>query len=748
MGQTALSESLRSIEAEIAARQPERALILAQEVQTRYPRALAIQRVIGEVHLALRKTREAIGALDRALAGDPEDARACCARAIVQQIQGDSMGALAWYRRACDIRPNDQVLLSAYRELASSLNQPLYTPSRTGLARLYLRGDLYPHAIREWEAVLAERADSLEAQVGLAETLWRARGFQAAAERCRRLLMNSPSCVKALLILAAIEHDAGSGEEAQKLLGRVVELDPDMRIARELFADRLAANDRALSLFVFDEEPPAFRLASVPLAQSAARTATARPSVPSQPAAPQPRAPASQPLAPASQPLAPATAAPAAYATGAPAARSNALPPDFHRIFSETRNMLWSDEMEAQETQGRIPRAPAFDRSRADPFAHSQVVIPPALMNQGGSLEDTEARLSINFLNWLQAQGAVTQNAPGTGTLGNTGPVPLPTPPRPRLTSQPQGGSPYPFDAGTGPLPTGPLPPPTPEALRAMFAELGPDTASQRIVDADIVPAHAGDNWAPERLDDASTTAAATSGITELETGKLTASSPSPVLPEGLSGPLMPADSGDGNAHPVGSAAALGGGESPTTLEALERGFAGSGFTAFELHPGELAAIASHLPDDAPVEAPRAVAEESLAEAAAQASAPGVFEAATEPLPEPAATPETGVSPAPKSEPELERPAPDDYAGRLSLARRRRAAGHLNDALDEYRVILKNAPDLFGDVMRDLNESLDDAPDHPEVHRLLGDAHIRQGDYLSALEAYNRAVALTQAQGS
>ena len=245
MGQTALNESLRSVEAEIAARQPERALTLSQDIQARYPRALAVQRVIGEVYLALRKTREAIGALDRALAGDPEDARACCARAIVQQIQGDSMGALAWYRRACDIRPSDKVLLSAYRELARSLNQPPYEPSRTGLARLYLRGNLFSHAIREWETILAERPDALEAQLGLAETLWAAHNTNHAAERCHRILLNAPSCVKAHLILAAFEHDAGHDDEARNHLRRAAELDPDMRIARELFADRLAANDRA-----------------------------------------------------------------------------------------------------------------------------------------------------------------------------------------------------------------------------------------------------------------------------------------------------------------------------------------------------------------------------------------------------------------------------------------------------------------------------------------------------------------------
>jgi Tfp pilus assembly protein PilF len=108
-----LSDNLRNIEAEIAAGRPEQALALCLELQTSYPRALAWQRVLGEAYLALRKPREALVALDRALAGNPEDARACCARAIVQQIHGDAASALKWYRRACDITPDDQVLRGA-----------------------------------------------------------------------------------------------------------------------------------------------------------------------------------------------------------------------------------------------------------------------------------------------------------------------------------------------------------------------------------------------------------------------------------------------------------------------------------------------------------------------------------------------------------------------------------------------------------------------------------------------------------
>src|SRR5579863_2910808 len=133
-----LGESLRRVEAEIAAGHPDLALTRCQELQTLFPRALSVQRVLGEIYLALRKPREALGALDRALGGDPEDARACCARAIVHQMHGDSLAALAWYRRACDIRPDDAVLRSTYAELAGHLGEPPYRPTPVGLARLYL----------------------------------------------------------------------------------------------------------------------------------------------------------------------------------------------------------------------------------------------------------------------------------------------------------------------------------------------------------------------------------------------------------------------------------------------------------------------------------------------------------------------------------------------------------------------------------------------------------------------------------
>jgi tetratricopeptide (TPR) repeat protein len=89
----------------------------------------------------------------------------------------------------------------------------------------------------------------------------------------------------------------------------------------------------------------------------------------------------------------------------------------------------------------------------------------------------------------------------------------------------------------------------------------------------------------------------------------------------------------------------------------------------------------------------------------------------------------------------------EDYAARLRLARARRREGRWQEALAEYRAVLKGSPELLDDVVSDLREAAA-AANQPEAHRLLGDACIRQGDYLSALESYNRALAVSQGQGS
>lgn len=674
MGQTTLGENLRRIEAEIAAGRPDQALTQCQELQTRYPRVLAVQRVLGETYLALRKPREALAALERALAGDPEDARALCARAIVYQMHGDSMAALQWYRRACDVRPEDQVLRSTYHALAAHLGQPPYRPTRVGLARLYTRGDLFAHALREWEAIVAENPDLLEARVGLAETLWRAQRFEAAEEQCRRIVANVPSCVKASLLLAVMLNDTGQYEEARRLAVRAAELDPDQRIGQALFADRLAAGDAGLRALLAGEQLGA---------ASGQRPQVSRPLVGARPV--------TSTLG-SGRPVAGNTSLPLS------ALPAGGLPAEFQNLFSETEYMIWGPDEEtrarqvvasqqktsttlsapedvvlAQHPAPPTPEAaaPLPEQPAVDPLARSASFVPPALIEQGAPLDETEARAAINWVNWLKAQGARAHPGLEPTTGGPGAPQPAPPSAHPRMTA------PIPLEARQAPIspptpslpslpaipdadtvarlarPSGPIPPPSAESLRAMFAELA--------------PAHAR-------------------GEHESETQRLAAAQ---ALRDGLIGDLP---------------------DPAVTLESLERQFSSSGFQSVEPQPGLLASLA------------------------AGAQPPLTDSAALQPV-EPQIPPT-----APQG------PAPGDYPARLAYARQRRADGKLEDAIAEYRVVLQRAPELLTEVVDELRECLSAAPEHPDLHRLLGDARIKQGDYLGALEAYNLAVALSQPQ--
>lgn len=629
MAQMTLGESLRAIEAEIAAGRATEALTQCQEAQTQYPRALSVQRVLGEIYLSLRKPREALAALERVLAGDPEDARALCARALVYQMHGDSSAALQWYRRACDVRPEDQVLRSTYSELAGRLGQPAYQPTRIGLARLYLRDDLYAHALREWESLAHETPDLLETQVGLVETLWRMERPAEAQALCERILTNAPTCLKALLVLAAIQYDAGHDEEALRLALRARDLDPELRIGHAMFSDRLAAGDMGLRALLNGEQ--------------AERAQRSRPLVNSRPlAGSSGRAPSQVAAHVAARPL-------SSLDLGV------TVPEEFQGLFSETEFMLWGPDdetrsrlatqaLEATDKYPRVklpPKQPAPQPAppvAAPPSAAAPPVaaapapaerprefVPPALIEHGIPLQDAEARDAIGWVNWLQSQGAQQQSAQ---------PQAQASPPQSAApTGAPAGSS---FIAGADPAATGS------GALRAMFAELGP-----------------------------------TPHGAESETGRLArvkelAQQSGGPRPDGVNG-----------------------------LEELEAELASSGFQRMEPGQGMLASLAA-------------------GEAAARAL--GV---------NPDAAPADG----------------GDYPTRLRQARQWREDGRLDDAFAAYRVLLKMAPDLLPDVAAEIAEALRAAPGHPEAYRLLGDAKLKQGDYMGALEAYNRTVELAQSRG-
>jgi tetratricopeptide (TPR) repeat protein len=71
-------------------------------------------------------------------------------------------------------------------------------------------------------------------------------------------------------------------------------------------------------------------------------------------------------------------------------------------------------------------------------------------------------------------------------------------------------------------------------------------------------------------------------------------------------------------------------------------------------------------------------------------------------------------------------------------------AGDYDAAMQEYRVIIKGSSELLSEVVSNVRALLKLAPKYAAGYRVLGDAYMRQGEYLQAMEAYNKALTMAK----
>ena len=81
---------------------------------------------------------------------------------------------------------------------------------------------------------------------------------------------------------------------------------------------------------------------------------------------------------------------------------------------------------------------------------------------------------------------------------------------------------------------------------------------------------------------------------------------------------------------------------------------------------------------------------------------------------------------------------------RLVKGYQHQLVGDYDEAMQEYRVIIKSAPELLDEVVSNLRALLKLAPKYSAGYRVLGDAYMRQGEYLQAMESYNKALTMAK----
>ncbi|HEU5374377.1 MAG TPA: tetratricopeptide repeat protein [Ktedonobacteraceae bacterium] len=254
MTQTTLREYLRTTEDAISSGRIEEAMANCQNILAYFPEALEVQRLLGEVYLAQGNLAEAQQTFEWILTNDPENVIVYCDRALISERSSDIDTALDCYQQAYELSRGNAHIRQEFNQLSARAGQQEFMFSRAGLARLYMRGDLLAQAIQEWDAVLALSPERLDARLGLMETYWREGLHDKAEQIATQLLEEIPTCLKALLYLAHITSISNIAR-AKSLLSRAEVLDPEMRMAQELFADLAASQPGDPFLELIKKEP-------------------------------------------------------------------------------------------------------------------------------------------------------------------------------------------------------------------------------------------------------------------------------------------------------------------------------------------------------------------------------------------------------------------------------------------------------------------------------------------------------------
>lgn len=194
-----------------------------------YPKYVEIYKRLARALAAQENYTDALDLFQRVLSVDPTDFVSHIGMSECYKEDGALDQAIWHLERAFEQVPSNSELQEALRELYEQRDRKAprkIQMSGGALARMYIRGKLYPQAISELTKAISRDPERLDLQVLMAEALWNDHQYVAAGKVAAEILKKIPYSIAANRILVQLWIHAGQPKEARPFLERVKELDP------------------------------------------------------------------------------------------------------------------------------------------------------------------------------------------------------------------------------------------------------------------------------------------------------------------------------------------------------------------------------------------------------------------------------------------------------------------------------------------------------------------------------------------
>lgn len=228
----------REIESLVDQGHTDEAIAHCRHILKTFPKHLETYRLLGKSYLESRRYGEAVDIFSRVLMSAPDDFVSHVGMSIINDEQNRLDNAIWHMERAFEAQPSNAAIQGELQRLYArrdGMEPPKIRMTRGALAHMYVQGELYPQAIAEIRAVLAQDSQRTDMQVLLAKSYFKSGQEADASDICAQLLKKSPYCFDANRIMVELlpSTAAATAESTQVYRMRVGELDPYATLAKE-----------------------------------------------------------------------------------------------------------------------------------------------------------------------------------------------------------------------------------------------------------------------------------------------------------------------------------------------------------------------------------------------------------------------------------------------------------------------------------------------------------------------------------